>query len=231
MPRVGSSRISSRGSVISQRASSTFCWLPPLRLRDRAVGVGRADVAAPRCTCRPARPAGGAGCGRVQPRRGLQREDDVLPHGQLGDEALGPAVLRAERDAAGRSRRSGLRSGTGLPSTVTWPRSARSAPNSSRASSVRPEPSSPARPTTSPGVDGQVERGDRARRGRARGAWSSGRVRRAAVRPVCSSSSLQHVQLLADHLARPGRAGGARRSGTRRPALPLRSTVIRSAIS
>src|SRR4051812_19394013 len=31
MPRVGSSRMSSAGWVISQRASSTFCWLPPLR--------------------------------------------------------------------------------------------------------------------------------------------------------------------------------------------------------
>ena len=29
MPRVGSSRISRRGAVASQRASSTFCWLPP----------------------------------------------------------------------------------------------------------------------------------------------------------------------------------------------------------
>jgi hypothetical protein len=29
MPRVGSSRINSFGSVASQRASSTFCWLPP----------------------------------------------------------------------------------------------------------------------------------------------------------------------------------------------------------
>ena len=31
MPRVGSSRISRRGSVASQRARITFCWLPPLR--------------------------------------------------------------------------------------------------------------------------------------------------------------------------------------------------------
>ena len=29
MPRVGSSRISSFGFIASQRASSTFCWLPP----------------------------------------------------------------------------------------------------------------------------------------------------------------------------------------------------------
>ena len=36
MPRVGSSRISRRGSVASQRASSTFCWLPP---ESSAIGV------------------------------------------------------------------------------------------------------------------------------------------------------------------------------------------------
>ena len=39
MPRVGSSRISIRGSVASQRASSAFCWLPPESLRDRHLGV------------------------------------------------------------------------------------------------------------------------------------------------------------------------------------------------
>ena len=29
MPRVGSSRMSMRGSVAIQRARSAFCWLPP----------------------------------------------------------------------------------------------------------------------------------------------------------------------------------------------------------
>ena len=29
MPRVGSSRISTLGSVASERAITTFCWLPP----------------------------------------------------------------------------------------------------------------------------------------------------------------------------------------------------------
>ena len=33
MPRVGSSRIRMRGSRASQRASTTFCWLPPESLR------------------------------------------------------------------------------------------------------------------------------------------------------------------------------------------------------
>ena len=44
----------------------------------------------------------------------------------------------------------GLRRRTGSPSTVTVPLSARSAPKSRRAVSVRPDPSSPAMPSTSP---------------------------------------------------------------------------------
>ena len=31
IPRVGSSRMMMSGSVISQRAISTFCWFPPLK--------------------------------------------------------------------------------------------------------------------------------------------------------------------------------------------------------
>src|SRR5690606_6180250 len=38
IPRVGSSRMMSCGEVASQRASSTFCWLPPERLRTSAFG-------------------------------------------------------------------------------------------------------------------------------------------------------------------------------------------------
>src|SRR5690606_15192127 len=38
MPRVGSSRMMSCGAVASQRARSTFCWLPPERLRTSAFG-------------------------------------------------------------------------------------------------------------------------------------------------------------------------------------------------
>ena len=38
IPRVGSSRMISSGAVASQRASSTFCWLPPERVPTRALG-------------------------------------------------------------------------------------------------------------------------------------------------------------------------------------------------
>ena len=40
MPRVGSSRIRKRGRVASQRASNTFCWLPPLRFITGCSGPG-----------------------------------------------------------------------------------------------------------------------------------------------------------------------------------------------
>ncbi len=64
-----------------------------------------------------------------------------------------PSPLRSsEQNAMPRAMAStGLRSRAGRPSTATVPVSAWSAPKSSRASSVRPEPSRPARPTTSPG--------------------------------------------------------------------------------
>ena len=150
MPRVGSSRISSRGSVISQRARSTFCWLPPERLRMSSVRVGRPDVQrgdplrdelvvrAPRQRPRPA-------------AAGLQGEHDVVAHGEVADDALALAVLRAERDPrgdgvdagcaagwAGRRRRR-CRNRRGRRRTAAGPaRCARS-------------PSSPASPSTSPG--------------------------------------------------------------------------------
>ena len=67
MPRVGSSRIRISGSVISQRASSTFCWLPPERLRISAVGsAGRMSSALRYCSTSLVRVA--CGIGRSQPR-------------------------------------------------------------------------------------------------------------------------------------------------------------------
>ena len=84
------------------------------------------------------------------PAFGLQPEHDVLAHGEFAEDAFGLAVLRTERhadDAAtapARARRSG-------PPTSRRPESGRMAPKTSLATSVRPEPRSPASPTTSPG--------------------------------------------------------------------------------
>ena len=232
MPRVGSSRISSRGSVISQRASRTFCWLPPLRCPTTAFGIGRADVerldllgdqlVLPPAGDRP-RPAAA----------GLQREDDVLAHGQLVDEALGAPVLGAEGDAARSSSSAGCASTPCSPSMSSRPESAWSAPKRSRASSVRPEPSRPARPTTSPWRDGEVERRDRAACGRDR--LRLDHRRRAG--PLATFATrlpfelLERLELPAEHLRDELRPAGARSSCHSPTSWPLRRTVIRSEIS
>ena len=51
----------------------------------------------------------------------LQREDDVLAHREVAEDALGLAVLRAEAEAVLRWRRVVLRMAVGLPLTVTLP--------------------------------------------------------------------------------------------------------------
>ena len=99
MPRVGSSRIRISGSVISHRASSTFCWLPPERLRISAVGsAGRMSSALMYSLDQ----LGARGLrDRPQPAaRGLQREEHVVGHGEVADDALGLAVLAGEGDLA-----------------------------------------------------------------------------------------------------------------------------------
>ncbi len=137
------------GFVASQRARITFCWLPPLRFLtgwsadgrrdveqlDVLVGdlvlLGRAQVAEPAAA-------------------GLDGQDDVLAHGQVGDDPLGLAVLRAERDAAlDRAERREVVDRLAVDRRACR-RSGWSMPKSRLAISVRPEPSRPARPTTSP---------------------------------------------------------------------------------
>ena len=57
-PRVGSSSSSTRHPRSSQRASTTFCWLPPDSVRTIAVDVRRAARRAPStCSCAAARSA------------------------------------------------------------------------------------------------------------------------------------------------------------------------------
>ena len=159
-PRVGSSRISTLGSVISQRASSTFCWLPPLSVPTCCSGfAGRMSSAeihfCDQLVLAPARD-------RTRPAaRGLQREDDVLAHRQLLHEPLGAAVLRAERDAV-------RRGGAHAAQRVAGPdrHAARGRRDRRRTAAARP-PCAPSRaarrsPTTSPRAQLEVERRDRA---------------------------------------------------------------------
>ena len=92
------------GSVISQRASSTFCWLPPLSVPTGCSGLaGRMSSAAIHFATSSSWRRRGIG---LRPAAGrLQRQHDVLAHGQLLDEPFGAAVLGAEGDAVRRRRR------------------------------------------------------------------------------------------------------------------------------
>ena len=104
MPRVGSSRISRRGSVASQRASSAFCWLPPDNSPIGRSGSGgrmsnslmkRSAIS----SCSP------RDSGSMQSAPGLQRQHDVLAHGEIGDDALRLALLGAIAEAVAARRR------------------------------------------------------------------------------------------------------------------------------
>ena len=131
---------------------------------------------------------------------GLQRQRDVVAHGEVADDALVAAVLRGERDAV-RDACRGVRSSSRSPWIANLPVSARSMPQSSRASSVRPEPSRPARPTTSPASIGRSTGSiaplatEHRRLRRARRSDSSTTTERAR-----RSRSSSTVELLADHL-------------------------------
>ena len=160
MPRVGSSRIRSLGSVRSHRASSTFCWLPPLSVPTTRFGsAGRMSSAAIHFADQLVlAPAGDRSC---PPTAGLQREDDVLAGRQLVDETFCPAVLRAERDLP-RSRRAWAANRHRLAVDVeppgVGPVGAEQEPRDLRA----PRAEEACEADDLARVDGQVERRDRA---------------------------------------------------------------------
>ena len=150
MPRVGSSRIRTLGSVISHFDSTTFCWLPPESWPRLLIDVGAAD---PHPVAVVA--------GRLQfadivdhpPRGDLVQacQGDVLAHVIGEDQAELLAVL-GDIGKAGVDRRRTLESSTSRPSSRTRPLMLRpqARPNRLIANSVRPAPIRPAMPTTSP---------------------------------------------------------------------------------
>ena len=132
----------------------------------------------------------------------LQREHDVLAHREIGDDAVGLAVLRAEAEAGGdRVARRG-ESDRRCPRSDACRCPARRRRRAPRAVSVRPEPSSPATPTTSPwrnvrskGCDARplrpksLKREQRRCRLRAAGACRWASPRQARGRASCWTSS------------------------------------------
>ena len=95
MPRVGSSISTTRGAMLSQRASTTFCWLPPER---NCTSWSRPRAETSRLDSTPGQLAPrGAGTG------GQHRADDaegVVEDRLVERQALGLAVLGDEREPA-----------------------------------------------------------------------------------------------------------------------------------
>ena len=145
---VGSSSTIRRGRVASQRASSTFCWLPP---ESCSTGVAGSAGLIPSSSMKPATSSSRSArdTGRAQPRRDC-RASTMLSR-MLRPE-ITPSPRRSSLAIAmwWRSAAEGERSEIACPSSTALPESATAPPVSSRASSVRPEPRSPAMPTTSP---------------------------------------------------------------------------------
>src|SRR3954454_2205584 len=148
MPRVGSSTMSTRGSVDSHLASTTFCWLPPDRVDtgsdsfpaltcsffDQAAAVARSR----RAESRPRRES-------FQRRVSVAlRSTDSCMTSPCWRRSSGTRAMPAAIAAAG------LPPTRGRPSTRTSPVSCRSMPNTARITSDRPAPTSPARATISP---------------------------------------------------------------------------------
>ncbi len=94
MPRVGSSMISTRGSVAIHFASTTFCWLPPESCFTALLRAARADAEALDRLSSPERAFAAAiddeGLGDAVE----DRERDVLADGLRPDQALQAAILR-----------------------------------------------------------------------------------------------------------------------------------------
>ena len=219
MPRVGSSRISSRGSVISQRASSTFCWLPPLSVADDLARGRRGRMSSALMYLATSSSCAARGIGRVQPRPACSAR---MMFSRTVSSATRPSVLRfsgAERDPVRRSRARGLRIATGSPSTRDLA--------AVGAVGAEQQP----RELGAAGAEQAGQADDLAlvdRRGRTARSRPCGRRPRASSTGVAASSvgelagarssCLQRLRARGRSSSRPARPGRARRSGTRRRA-------------
>src|SRR4051794_8675211 len=148
MPRVGSSMMSTRGSVASHLPSTTFCWLPPERnptgspkpcslMRRRSAQSAAIARSAPR-PMTPRRPSA--------PRRVSVRLRSTLKS------MTRPCWRRSSGTKPTPARMAALGEplGSSTPATSTVPASRLSMPKIARATSLRPAPTSPASATISP---------------------------------------------------------------------------------
>ena len=221
-PCVGSSRISTAGSVASQRASATFCWLPPERLPTGSSIDARLDRrAAGRSRRRPrrSRPKSSspqrrdrAEDGERRVRRDRHVEDHAVPAAVLGH------VGDAQRDGPrGRvDRRPACRAGGSRPRR---PASGRRGP--------APAPSAPRRPAR-PGPRISPARTSGSRRARPP-PGSPGRATSSTTSPIGTARLGKTADSSRPTIMRISSARSTSAIGRVPTSAPSRSTVTRSA--
>ena len=222
MPAVGSSRISTSGSVASHLAMTTFWALPPdsvrtaapresVLMRSRLIAASASPATRPPSTKPPFDTA---------PRFGRAT--------LLSTEwkATKPWRARSSGTSAmpARIASRGLALDTGRPLTRMSPEVAGCTPQRSRASDERPEPSSPATPTTSPRCRVRSTSFGFVSPDRPRASSSASPIR-AAPRATSEKPRERRPMMAAIMLSRVKSASGAVTT-----CLPSRRTVARSAM-
>ena len=144
MPRVGSSMSTTRGWVASQRARTTFCWLPPER-NCASWSIARAETSSEERMPGTSRRA--ADVRRGKTARTTPRALSRIVWLSARPVALRSSVIIARPDRIAWRGERGL---SGLPSSSISPRVNGRTPKIASSSSVRPDPWRPEMPTISP---------------------------------------------------------------------------------
>ena len=193
-------------------ASTTFCWLPPESWRTICSGP-RARMPKRVIASRARRALLAASRRRAAGDAVEDRQRDVLARWSAAGSAPAGRDPPAHRRCRGRAPAAGLRIVTGLPSSRISPEVAGVMPKMVSASSVRPEPTSPAMPRISPARRGQGDVADRVAEGEVRAA--RGRSRRGTVSAFGKSWSIARPTIIETRSAsvdladRPGADMGA----------------------
>ena len=223
---MGSSSSSTRAPAHDQRASTTFCWLPPDSGRRRRVDRRGADRKLRDVRLASARSASKSSSG---PRRHVaeRRERDVRRDAHARDEpalAVLADVPHPGRDRVGRATCDAPRA----PEHLELPSVAGSRPNSVLASRLRPAPTRPKTLTTSPS---STSRSTGLSRGGAREARRAQGDRPPRGRALALGGGLGHQRRRApDHHPRE-LASSTSLVVTVSTSSPSRRTVTRSEIS
>ena len=221
MPRVGWSRMSTRGAGISHLASSTFCWLPPESVPVSLLDAGRDDP----------HPLGEIARDRLFARRRpgrAGRKSAAAPASvslaRIGNGSTRPCWWRSsgsKADAQPHRLRRRARSSSFGRRCGSRPRSGGVMPNSISATSERPAPTRPKKPRISPARSSKL---DVARRSRRR----TGPRREAPASPIAAASLGKNAAGLVPIMPRTVFSGVSSAVGPVTTRLPERRIVTSS---